>query len=203
MEIADLLVLSKADRPGAEQAVMSLKMILGFRPHDAKSWLPDVLKTQANEGKGVEEVAALIQRHRVSLESTGMLEGRRRIRLEHRIREIINDHLHVDFWNGERSRELHQKLELLLQRQSNPYDVAADLLDGFRARSAQSQSDLYSQELQREQCMGSLLPNEQGIDFQLTEEMKLLQQSIRGTKAHLHCREQLWCGQLCDVWESL
>lgn len=147
MEIADLFVLNKADRPGAEQAVMSLKMILGFRPHDAKSWMPDVLKTQANEGKGVEEVAALIQRHRASLESTGMLEGRRRIRLERRIREIINDQLHVDFWNDERSRELHQKLESLLQRQSNPYDVAADLLNGFRARSAQSQSDLYSREL--------------------------------------------------------
>jgi LAO/AO transport system kinase len=33
MEIADFFVLNKADRPGAEQAVMSLKMILGFRPH--------------------------------------------------------------------------------------------------------------------------------------------------------------------------
>ena len=133
MEIADLFVLNKADRPGADQAVMSLKMILGFRSHTEQSWMPDVLKTQANEGRGIEETANLIQRHRTFLEGSGELERKRKSRLEQRIREIIENQLHIDFWNSQRSRELHQKLDLLLQRQSNPYDVAADLLEDFRA----------------------------------------------------------------------
>ena len=132
MEIADIFVLNKADRPGADQAVMSLKMILGFRAHTTESWMPEVLKTQASEGKGTEEVAELIQKHRSFLETTGMLERNRKLRLERRIREIIEDQLHIDFWNSERSRELHQRLDLLLQLQSNPYDVAAGLLEDFR-----------------------------------------------------------------------
>lgn len=137
MEIADFFVLNKADRPGADQAVMSLKMILGFRPHDVNTWMPEVQKTKASEGKGIEEVAALVQRHRISLEATGLLERKRRIRLEHRIREIIVDQLHIDFWNSERSRDLQEKLDLLLQRQSNPYDVAAGLINDFKANGIQ------------------------------------------------------------------
>lgn len=133
MEIADFFVLNKADRPGADQAVMSLRMILGFRSHDAESWMPDVLKTQASEGKGIDEVAGEIQRHRSYLEATGALQKRRKGRLERRIREIIDDQLHTEFWSSERSLALHEKLDLLLQRQSNPYDVAAGLLEDFRA----------------------------------------------------------------------
>jgi LAO/AO transport system kinase len=132
MEIADFFVLNKSDRPGADQAVMSLKMILGFRAHDAESWMPDVLKTQASDGKGIEEVAGFIQKHRTFLESSGGLELKRKSRLEHRIREIIENQLHLDFWNSERSRQLQDKLDHLLYRQSNPYDVAAGLLEDFR-----------------------------------------------------------------------
>jgi LAO/AO transport system kinase len=138
MEIADFFVLNKADRPGAEQAVMSLKMILGFRTHDAESWMPEVVQTQASSGIGLEEVASFIQRHRSFLEAKGALTSRRKARLEGRIREIIDDQLHIDFWNDERMDELHRKLELLLQRQSNPYDVAAGLINDFRSRNGKA-----------------------------------------------------------------
>jgi len=133
MEIADFFVLNKADRPGAEQAVMSLKMILGFRSHDVESWMPEVVQTQASNGKGIEEVASFIERHRSFLEANGALERRRKARLEGRIREIIDDQLHIEFWSRERLNELHVKLELLLQRQSNPYDVAAGLINDFHS----------------------------------------------------------------------
>jgi len=132
MEIADFFVLNKADRPGADQAVMSLKMMLGFRSHDAESWMADVVKTQASEGKGIDDVAAMVQRHRSWLETTGTFAKKRRSRLEQRIREIIEDQLHSEFWDSQRSRELHEKLDLLLHRQTNPYDVAAGLLEHFR-----------------------------------------------------------------------
>ena len=133
MEIADFFVLNKADRPGAEQAVMSLKMILGFRPHHEGSWMPDVVKTQASEGKGVQEVAIHIKTHQEFLRTTGGLEQKRRARLEGRIREIIDDRLHLDFWNSERSLELRRKIELILQRQSNPYDAATALIEDFNS----------------------------------------------------------------------
>ena len=136
MEIADFFVLNKADRPGAEQAVMSLKMILGFRPHHEGSWMPDVVTTQASEGKGVKEVALLIKSHQEFLRASGSLEQKRRARLERRIREIIDDQLHLDFWNSERSVELRKKIELILQRQSNPYDVAIALIQDFKSERA-------------------------------------------------------------------
>jgi LAO/AO transport system kinase len=64
MEIADFFVMNKSDRPGAEQAVMSIKMILGFKPPRGEhSWNPDVLKTVAHEGIGVEAVATFIEQH--------------------------------------------------------------------------------------------------------------------------------------------
>lgn len=138
MEIADFFVLNKADRPGADQAVMSLKMILGFRSHDADSWLADVVKTQASEGKGIDDVMKMVQRHRAWQETTGALSKKRRSRLEEQIREIIDDQLHTEFWDDIRSRELHKKLDLLHQRQSNPYDVAAGLLEDFRSASGRT-----------------------------------------------------------------
>ena len=131
MEIADFFVLNKADRPGSDQAVMSIKLILGFRPHNESSWMVDVIKTQANEGKGIEEVAAYIRKHREFLERGG-LEQRRKSRLEHRVREIVEDRLQIDFWNRNRSDVLKQKIEEVLSRHVSPYELADELISDFK-----------------------------------------------------------------------
>lgn len=57
MEIADIFVLNKSDRPGAEQAATAIKTVIGLKPHDENSWMSPVEKTIASEGKGIEEVA--------------------------------------------------------------------------------------------------------------------------------------------------
>ncbi len=131
MEIADFFVLNKADRPGADQAVMSIKMILGFRPHNESSWLADVIKTQANEGKGIDEVAEYVERHRKFLERGG-LEQRRRSRLKNRVREIVEDQLHTDFWNHSRSDVLEVKIERVVTREVSPYELANELIADFK-----------------------------------------------------------------------
>jgi LAO/AO transport system kinase len=131
MEIADIFVLNKADRPGADQAVMSIKMILGFRPHTATTWLADVINTQANEGKGIEEVAAAIERHRKFLEQDG-LEERRKVRLKNRVREIVQDQLRSDFWNHQRSEVLESKIDQVITRQVSPYALAGELIANFK-----------------------------------------------------------------------
>ncbi|MBI4429500.1 MAG: methylmalonyl Co-A mutase-associated GTPase MeaB [Ignavibacteriales bacterium] len=132
MEIGDFFVLNKADRPGADQAVMSIKMILGFRSHDEKSWIPDVVKTQANEGKGIENVAAAVEKHRAYLSTRGGLDQRRKTRLKNRIREIIDDQLQVDFWNHQRSGDLDRETEHALSRKLTPYDIAERLISDFK-----------------------------------------------------------------------
>jgi LAO/AO transport system kinase len=133
MEIADFFVLNKSDRPGADQAALSIQMILGLRLHDATSWLPSVVKTQASEGHGIEDVAAQIARHRGHLEGTGGLDARRKKRLEHRIRDLVDEHLSIDFWNENRSAELEKNIGQVLLRQATPYDLAQRLIAHFKS----------------------------------------------------------------------
>ena len=133
MEIADFFVLNKSDRAGADQAVTSLQTALGFRKGDG--WPPQVVKSVAVEGIGIEEIAATIGRHRSHLENTGLLASNRRERLERRTAEIVGELLREDFWTPERRALLSEKVAEVAGSRSTPYDLARDLLGGFRRRS--------------------------------------------------------------------
>ncbi len=130
MEIADFFVLNKADRAGADQAVMSIRMILNFRKES--DWLPDVLKSIASEGSGTVEIASKIAEHRKFLESRKALAVKRQQRTEERIRDLIADRLQVDFWAEERTALLSRRMEAVMSMRSTPYDLAQELIDNFR-----------------------------------------------------------------------
>jgi len=132
MEIADFFVLNKADRAGADQAVMSIQMILHFR--EAAAWMPEVLKTVASEGSGIAAVAERIAKHRTYLEQSGELTVRRRRRLARRVEELVSDRLRVDFWNAERKTLLAQRMDAVMALETSPYDLAEELIDHFHAR---------------------------------------------------------------------
>jgi len=131
MEIADFFVLNKADRAGADQAVMAIQMILHFR--EAGSWNAEVLKSVASDGIGIPEIAAKVAEHKAHLERSGQLAGRRRERLERRVRELVVDRLHVDFWSDERKALLARRLDALAALESTPWDVAKELVENFHA----------------------------------------------------------------------
>ncbi|MFA5832401.1 MAG: methylmalonyl Co-A mutase-associated GTPase MeaB [Bacteroidota bacterium] len=128
MEIADFFVMNKSDRPGAEQAVMSIKMILGFRPHDEHSWMADVVKSTASEGIGIDKIASEITRHQEYLKKSGEFERRRSKQMKARIEEIISDKFTVTFWNAERKLQLDRELSKIITRNRTPYEVAEELL---------------------------------------------------------------------------
>ncbi len=128
MEIADFFVMNKADRPGAEQAVMSIKMILGFRPHDEHSWMADVVKSTASEGKGIDLIASEIERHRTYLKNSGTFEKRRADQLRSRIEEIIRDKFTMTFWNTERKQILSDGISGIMSRRDTPYHLSELLL---------------------------------------------------------------------------
>ncbi len=133
MEIADFFVLNKADRAGADQAVMSLQMILNFRR--TEGWNASVLKTIANEGSGISEIAAKIDAHRSYLESSGRLARKRSLRARGRIRELIADRLRVDFWTADREALLESKVNDVLALRTTPYDAARALIEDFSRRT--------------------------------------------------------------------
>jgi LAO/AO transport system kinase len=129
MEIADFFVLNKSDRAGAEQAVMAIQMILGFRK--SEGWNPTVLKAIANEGVGIDRIAATIAEHRSYLERSGMLAAKRSQRIECRIRELVANRLGVDFWTREREGLLKARVREVMALKSTPYDTVNELLKDF------------------------------------------------------------------------
>jgi LAO/AO transport system kinase len=132
MEIADFFVLNKADRAGADQAVMSIQMILHFR--EAAEWNPSVLKATASTGAGITEIAELIDAHRVHLEKCGALALKRRKRMQQRITGLVSETLRVDFWSPEREAMLARRMDAVMRMASSPYDVADELVDHFKSR---------------------------------------------------------------------
>jgi LAO/AO transport system kinase len=132
MEIADFFVLNKSDRAGADQAAMSIQMILHFRA--ATSWMPSVLKTVASDGTGVTAVMEEITKHRAHLDATGRLAAVRRERMERRIRDLVAGRLEVDFWNDERRAILAGRMDAVMHLERSPYTVADELVTHFRER---------------------------------------------------------------------
>ena len=79
LEIADLLVVNKADREGSDVAVRDLQQMLRMGPE--LPWTPPVVRTTATEGVGIDDVWAALESHRAHLASSGELERGRRDRL--------------------------------------------------------------------------------------------------------------------------
>src|SRR6202035_4491517 len=87
LEIADLFVINKADRPGAREARRDLEQMLDLSTLGA--WRPPVVDTIASTGEGVAELWSEIARHRAHLRESGILEARRTERVAHELRRVM------------------------------------------------------------------------------------------------------------------
>jgi LAO/AO transport system kinase len=87
LEIADVFVVNKADRPGAEDAERDLLQMLELGAHQA--WTPPIVRTVASDGEGVDALWDAVGRHRAYLEESGQLADRRRHRLRDEVRAIV------------------------------------------------------------------------------------------------------------------
>ncbi|HEX2051593.1 MAG TPA: methylmalonyl Co-A mutase-associated GTPase MeaB [Actinomycetota bacterium] len=119
MEIADVFVVNKADRPGARDTVRELRQMLDLS--DAP-WKPEIVTTVATKGEGVDELWGAIEKHRAYQEEGGLLEARRRRRIEREIREIVAESFR---------RRVETECSELLRDVAG--DVAARRLDPYRA----------------------------------------------------------------------
>jgi LAO/AO transport system kinase len=90
MEIPDVLVVNKADRPGADLMRAELEGALGLVSWEG-GWRPPIVSTRALGGEGVGELAAAIARHRAHLADDGTLEARRRDGLARQLRSLALD----------------------------------------------------------------------------------------------------------------
>src|SRR5262249_36029741 len=127
MEIADIFVVNKADREGADRLVAAVEANLALQQYASGEGRPPVLKTVATSGAGVEELAATIEKFR--RHSQGQESARRRTRSEYRLRELVSQrfmqHLEQDILAP---GELAAMVERIASRELDPYTAAADLV---------------------------------------------------------------------------
>jgi LAO/AO transport system kinase len=129
MEIADLFVVNKSDRPGADRVKTDLELMLGMRSGETmknvpahhgvdlnvmnparvareaaareqtESWVPPVIKTVASKGEGIADLVTALDRHWRYLETSGALRVRRRQRLREQVLQIAESRLRRRVWN--------------------------------------------------------------------------------------------------------
>ena len=150
LEIADILVINKADRPGVEHTERALKGMLslahpvervfhhgqmmevetGTAQPEGPLWIPPILKTIATEGEGIPELTAAIAEHRAYLETSGDWERRERARLQSELFQLLQSTL-VTRWRARvTDARYRQALDRLLARELSPREAVDALLNG-------------------------------------------------------------------------
>jgi LAO/AO transport system kinase len=127
MEIADIFVVNKADREGADRLVSAVEANLALQMYGADEWRPPILKTVATTGQGVKPLVDTIRQFRAHSERTQAV--RRRTRSEYRLRELVS---HRFMEHLERTvlaeGELGAVVDRIAAREVDPYTAANDLL---------------------------------------------------------------------------
>ena len=164
MEIADVFVVNKADRPGAERLRQELEVGMGLRrgnvfrhvpahhielvassktasSQDGEaqsgqgSWEPPVVVTVAVKDEGVGELVEALDRHFATLEATGALALRRSRRLELRTREVLERALRKWVWSDSGPKaEVEEALADVASGKRSPYEAAAEVVRRIRTR---------------------------------------------------------------------
>lgn len=160
MEIADVFVVNKADRPGAERLVKEIRQAIHLRAGSALrdvpahhgvdlsrmvrreraeapaepdgAWTIPVLRTVAQNGEGVPELLDVVDRHRAWLQASGELEERRRARARTRVRDVVDRELRRLAWASTSSGAvLEEGLDRIVHGEATPYSVARAILAGI------------------------------------------------------------------------
>jgi LAO/AO transport system kinase len=137
MEIADIFVVNKADREGADRTVASIEALLSLHAYGTDDWRPPILKTEATTGHGVRELLDAIDRFRTH--PAASQQTRRLARAEWRLRDLMAQRFvqHV-----ERAvlapGELQQLLERIAARDLDPYSAVDDIVSRALGRPSSS-----------------------------------------------------------------
>lgn len=133
-EIADIFVVNKADREGADSTAMALQMILDLDHHSRLSsqgpgWRPPICKTVALHGEGVGAVVEAIEEHAAHLRESGNLQRHERERVEGELRSIITQEMARSFFERLDMAQFDSLIDSIIRRELDPYTAAALLLE--------------------------------------------------------------------------
>jgi len=125
MEIGDIFVVNKADRPGADRTVTEITMMMSLVEEHGE-WVPPIVKTVASQSQGIDELDAAIVKHREYLETSGELDRRNRERVRIRIETLLKEKFMDRLLAATPSFD--QILDDVLRKRNNPHDAAEDVL---------------------------------------------------------------------------
>ncbi len=127
MEIADIFVVNKADREGADRAVQAVAANLGLQTFAASEWRPPIIKTEATAGTGLDRLWAEIRRFREH--SADRRLARQRTRQEARLRELLAHRLVQRVESALPAGEFQRVVDAVARREVDPYAAIGMLLD--------------------------------------------------------------------------
>jgi len=126
LEVADIFVVNKSDRPGARQTRLDLEQMLDLSV--IGRWRPPILETVASSDVGVAELWATVREHEKSLAESGELDRRRKQRLERELRRVMTAEIQREVNRlsaGERYGDL---VRAVVAHEIDPYDAADRLI---------------------------------------------------------------------------
>jgi LAO/AO transport system kinase len=128
LEVADVLVVNKADREGADRVANHIKTAMRLLPYPPGAWVPPIVKTAAVDGSGVPELARAIEEHRAYMGKDGRYDNDRRARLKQEVLERARDIIVRRLANAiEQNGVLDRVLDDLMARTLDPASAARDL----------------------------------------------------------------------------
>lgn len=125
IEIADVLVVNKADHPGADILMSQLRALLALAPKGSRR--PEIVKTTAVKGEGLDQLADAIAAHRAYLVESGGIEAQRRAHARHQVLSIARAILVEKIRQGTPEEELTQLVHSVAARELDPQTAAEEL----------------------------------------------------------------------------
>jgi LAO/AO transport system kinase len=130
MEIGDIFVINKADREGVNATEKELEALLSLATRE-DAWEPPIVKTVATESKGIQELAAAIEKYRTFHFESKTGEGRRRAIARWRILELLRERLVAQTLDSDSASEKLDRLAgEVASRQRDPYSAVEEILRG-------------------------------------------------------------------------
>jgi LAO/AO transport system kinase len=130
LEIADIFVVNKSDRPGAQEVVRDLRTMLAMAAHGEGRWKPPIVSAVAATGDGIDDLVAAIGAHGAWLEQSGTLAGRRRDRAREEISAIAMTALRQRMGGMPGESRLDELAARVADGDLDPYAAADELISG-------------------------------------------------------------------------
>jgi len=131
LEIADLFVVNKGDKPDADKTVRELEVMLDMSAPREDGWRPQILKVSAIKGEGIKELMDALEEHRKFLETSGRFESYRKDRVAHAFETLLRDKLFYMVMNKLKANGTYEKLlEDMFSKRKDPYSV----IEGLRCQ---------------------------------------------------------------------